>query len=262
MNHEPAQAVLAGRQWSTWRLFDDKDLAVNDTVELVDKVDQSKPQTWKIIGTAHINRIIEKRLGDISDQDYESADQITSPAERLTLYRSFYGDDVTLATPVKMVYFDFMPAGSAEPSAQPIKRVENIIVYADGGSRGNPGPSASGYVLMDEQENVLVDKGVYLGITTNNQAEYQALKFALEEARRMGAKDVSVRLDSMLVVNQMNGVFKVSNRDLWPVHDSIKKIIISFDHISFTHVPRELNTLADAAVNRVLDEAAAHGRGQ
>ena len=82
------------------------------------------------------------------------------------------------------------------------------------------------------------------------------MKFALEEARRMGAQEVAVRLDSLLVVNQMKGVFKVSNRDLWPVHDAIKKLAAQFKHISYTHIPRELNKLADAAVNRTLDEAA------
>jgi len=129
-----------------------------------------------------------------------------------------------------------------------------VIVYADGGSRGNPGPSASGFIIMDENENVLVDKGVYLGITTNNQAEYQALKFALEEAQRMQVREVMVHMDSLLVVNQMKGVFKVKNRDLWPIHDAIKQLTKSFHRITFTHVPRELNKLADAAVNRVLDE--------
>jgi ribonuclease HI len=132
--------------------------------------------------------------------------------------------------------------------------MEQVKIFADGGSRGNPGPSASGYVLMDMNDKPLVDKGVYLGLTTNNQAEYQALKFALEEAQKMRVRKVDVYMDSLLVVNQMKGVFKVSNRDLWPIHDAIKRLVGSFEHVSFTHVPRELNKLADAAVNRTLDE--------
>ena len=145
----------------------------------------------------------------------------------------------------------------SEASAQiPAKHPQKVILYADGGSRGNPGPSSSGYVLLDEDENILVDQGVYLGVTTNNQAEYQALKFALEEAAKLGAHEVDVRMDSLLVINQMRGVFKVKNRDLWPIHDAIQQLAKQFRKITFTHVPRELNKLADAAVNRVLDEVA------
>lgn len=130
---------------------------------------------------------------------------------------------------------------------------KEILMYADGGSRGNPGPSASGFVLYDKNDKVLVDKGVYLGITTNNQAEYTALKLGLEEAAKLGVQRVDVRMDSMLVVNQMKGIFKVKNRDLWPIHDAIKQQLKVFKQVSFTHVPRELNKAADAAVNRALD---------
>lgn len=132
--------------------------------------------------------------------------------------------------------------------------IDKIKLFADGGSRGNPGPSASGYVLLDKEDNVLVDEGVYLGITTNNQAEYTALKVGLEKALEMHAEEVEVYMDSLLVVNQMKGIFKVKNRDLWPIHDSIKQMVPKFKKISFGHVPRELNKLADAAVNRTLDE--------
>lgn len=132
--------------------------------------------------------------------------------------------------------------------------VEKMKMFADGGSRGNPGPSASGFVLYDKEDNVLVDEGVYLGITTNNQAEYTALKLGLERALKEGAKEIEVYMDSLLVVNQMKGIFKVKNRDLWPIHDAIKQMVPKFDKISFGHVPRELNKAADAAVNRALDE--------
>ncbi len=131
---------------------------------------------------------------------------------------------------------------------------EKVKVFADGGSRGNPGPSASGFVVLDMEDTVLVDKGVYLGITTNNQAEYTALKLALEECQRMGVKEIQVYLDSLLVVNQMNGIYKVRNRDLWPIHDAIKTLAKHFKHVSFSHVPREFNKLADSAVNRALDQ--------
>lgn len=131
--------------------------------------------------------------------------------------------------------------------------IKEVKIYADGGSRGNPGPSASGYVVMDMDNHVLFEAGVYLGITTNNQAEYQALKFGLEQAKKMGAREVHAHMDSLLVVNQMKGIFKVRNRDLWPIHEAIKSLCKDFAKVSFTHVPRELNKLADAEVNKCLD---------
>jgi pterin-4a-carbinolamine dehydratase/ribonuclease HI len=140
--------------------------------------------------------------------------------------------------------------GEKTPSIQGVKEIK---MYADGGSRGNPGPSASGFVLMDMDDNVIMKSGVYLGVTTNNQAEYQALKFGLEEAQKMGAREVAVFMDSLLVVNQMKGIFKVKNRDLWPIHESIKETAKQFKKITYTHVPRELNKLADSEVNTTLD---------
>lgn len=256
LDHELAKLVLAGEKTSTWRVFDDKDLSVNDRVVLIDKVDLEKPQTWKNIGVATIRRVIEKRLGDIEDADYEGHEKHSSREEMLVTYRKYYGSDVTWDTPIKMIHFDFSLEVPDEETV-PAKKVEKVVIYTDGGSRGNPGPSASGYIVMDEQRNVLVDKGVYLGVTTNNQAEYQALKFALEEALVMQAREISVYMDSMLVVNQMKGIFKVKNRDLWPIHDAIQQLVPKFRKVQFTQIPRELNKLADAAVNRVLDEVVA-----
>lgn len=132
-------------------------------------------------------------------------------------------------------------------------KITELNIFADGGSRGNPGPSASGFVLLDMQDKVLFSHGVYLGITTNNQAEYQALKLGLEKAIEYGAQTVHVHMDSLLVVNQMKGIFKVKNRDLWPVHDSIKDLVKRFKHVDFVHVPREFNKLADGEVNKALD---------
>lgn len=133
-------------------------------------------------------------------------------------------------------------------------KITEVQLYTDGGSRGNPGPSASGFVLLDMAGKVLHEEGVYLGITTNNQAEYQALKLGLEAAlAKFQAREVRVYMDSMLVVNQMKKIFKVKNRDLWPIHDAIQQLLPKFEKVTFDHVPRELNKLADAQVNKCLD---------
>jgi ribonuclease HI len=135
--------------------------------------------------------------------------------------------------------------------------IEELIIYTDGGSRGNPGPSASGFVIFDAQERPLFEGGKYLGITTNNQAEYQAVKLALQKALEMGGKRLSCRMDSQLVVNQLNGIYQIRNRDLWPIHANIKELAKHFEKVTFTHVRREFNKDADAMVNKILDQQAA-----
>jgi ribonuclease HI len=129
----------------------------------------------------------------------------------------------------------------------------DAVIYSDGGSRGNPGPSASGYVIIDAQQHVIAQGGEYLGITTNNQAEYQAVRLGLEKAVELGLKSVDFRLDSMLVVNQMNGIYTIKNRELWPINERIRELMLHFERVTFQHVPRERNQLADSEVNRTLD---------
>ncbi len=133
---------------------------------------------------------------------------------------------------------------------------DSLILYSDGGSRGNPGPSAAAFVVMNAKEQVIADGGSYLGVTTNNQAEYQAVFFGLKKASELGAQVVDFRLDSNLVVNQLNGVYKIKNRDLWPIHEQIKFLVPKFKKVTFTHVRREFNQLADGLVNKILDEQA------
>jgi mutator protein MutT len=135
----------------------------------------------------------------------------------------------------------------------------HLILYSDGGSRGNPGPSASGFVVMNQNQDVLHQGGMYLGITTNNQAEYHGVRLGLEKALEMGAKTVDFRLDSLLVVNQLNGIYKIKNRDLWPINERIKELATQFDKVTFNHVKREFNQLADGMVNKILN---AHEQGE
>lgn len=131
--------------------------------------------------------------------------------------------------------------------------LSHVIIYSDGGSRGNPGPSASGFVIMNDREHVIHEGGMYLGITTNNQAEYHGVRLGLEKAVAMGAKTVDFRMDSLLVVNQMNGIYKIKNRELWPINERIRELVAQFDKVTFSHVKREFNQLADGMVNKILN---------
>lgn len=256
LNHNLAKAVKTGEVTVTWRLNDDKNISVNDELEFIDKVDPMRPDTWRVIGKAKVDQVTQKRLNEVTDADLD-ARGTESRSAMLANYQQYYGSDAGPDSPVKVVHFSFEPyKAPKEPQEQPLV-LKQVKLFADGGSRGNPGPSASGYAVLDMADNVVKKSGVYLGITTNNQAEYRALKFGLEEAQKLGAQEVDVYMDSLLVINQMKGMFKVKNRDLWPIHEVIKEQVKLFKKITFTHVPRELNKLADAEVNETLDAEAA-----
>jgi len=131
-----------------------------------------------------------------------------------------------------------------------------IIVRTDGGARGNPGPAAIGVVLEDEHGKVVKEFGRYIGETTNNQAEYQALLAALEAAQELGASEVRCYLDSLLVVKQLQQEYKVKDKGLAPLFIKAWNVSQSFSKISYHHVPREQNERADALVNQALDAQA------
>jgi len=136
---------------------------------------------------------------------------------------------------------------------------DSITIFSDGGSRGNPGPSAAGFIILNNRQEVISEGGEYLGITTNNQAEYQGVRLGLEEAEKLGFKKIDFKVDSMMVVNQMKGFYKIKNRELWPIHERILLLMEKFDRVTFTHVPRQFNQLADGMVNKTLD---AHKKAQ
>lgn len=140
--------------------------------------------------------------------------------------------------------------------------MKRMRMYADGGSRGNPGPSASGFVLYElnadgEQGKLIFEHGEYLGIKTNNQAEYTAIILGLKKAKELGAESVDVRLDSQLAVRQLNGEYRVKNQELAKLFVQIYNLRPKFHELFFSHVRREFNTAADAMVNKALDEQAA-----
>jgi ribonuclease HI len=130
-------------------------------------------------------------------------------------------------------------------------------MFADGGSRGNPGPAASGAVIVGPDGTVLREVGLFLGIATNNVAEWTALLSGLEAATELAIRRLAVRLDSELVVKQLNGEYRVKHPALQPLHRRAKTLLRAFESVDIRHVPRRMNKLADSLVNRVLDEHAA-----
>jgi len=133
-------------------------------------------------------------------------------------------------------------------------------LFADGGSRGNPGPAASGAVLYAEDGATLAEVGEFLGVATNNVAEWRALVIGLLKARELGVEHIAVRMDSELVVRQVTGVYRVKHADLIPFATKAKALLREFRSSDVRHVPRKENAAADAVVNQVLDEALARTR--
>ena len=130
-------------------------------------------------------------------------------------------------------------------------------LFADGGSRGNPGPAASAAVLLDPSGELVEEVGAYLGIATNNVAEWTALVLGLEAAAKRGILRLSVRLDSELVVKQLRGEYRVKHAGLQPLYNRARQLLRRFSEVDVKHVPRKQNALADRLVNRLLDQEAA-----
>jgi ribonuclease HI len=148
---------------------------------------------------------------------------------------------------------DVRSAGGNVPSdVVPLLDVKATL-FADGGSRGNPGPAASGAVLYDEGGAVLQEIGTYLGVATNNIAEWTALLEGLKAAVALGVDEIAVRMDSELVVKQLSGAYRVKHPGLIPLHAQAKSLLRKFARVEVRHVPRKQNAAADAVVNQVLD---------
>ena len=130
-------------------------------------------------------------------------------------------------------------------------------LFTDGGSRGNPGPAAYGFVLEAEDGTVLEARGEPIGVATNNVAEYSALVAGLERAVEAGVHELEVVSDSELLVKQMRGEYRVKNRALQDLFLEASRLARKLGRVTYTAVRREHNELADRLVNDALDRAAA-----
>ena len=120
-------------------------------------------------------------------------------------------------------------------------KVDRMIIYADGASLGNPGPSAIGATIKDEQGRLIAHISQGIGRTTNNQAEYRAIIAALEEAIRLGARQVDINLDSQLIVRQISGEYRVKKATLKPLYQRVKQLLRLLQGFTITHIPRQQN---------------------
>lgn len=230
---------------------------MGDKVELVDKIDKDRPSSWLVQGILMIEKVYYQPLEEVY-RNKKLSGAFRDFKEMMQTFQRFYGKIIDATTNIMIIEFKFARYN------QPLKYLDDIdkeidkslkdaVLYADGGSRGNPGPSALGFVVKDKNNSIIHSDNKYLGITTNNQAEYHAVIEGLEWSIKHRIENLDVRLDSMLVVNQLKGIYRVKNRDLWSLYETTKRLVTKFNSITFTHIPRELNKLADKEVNKALN---------
>lgn len=152
------------------------------------------------------------------------------------------------------VYFFLMNDLFTQIKTTGARQAKKGILYCDGGSRGNPGKSAGGAVLYDEKKKEIGRQGTYYGIQTNNFAEYSGLIDGMNLALKKDITELSVYLDSNLIVEQMNGNWKVKNANIKPLFEKAKYLEEQFQFVKFQHVFRHKNKIADSIVNEVLDK--------
>lgn len=132
---------------------------------------------------------------------------------------------------------------------------DRALLYSDGAARGNPGPAGAGAILYGPNGDILASLTRYLGRATNNVAEYQALILGLSEALDQGLSRLSVRLDSELIVRQLDGAYRVKSPGLKPLYQKACTLLERFESVDVAHVPRAQNKEADHLANQAIDEA-------
>ncbi len=144
-----------------------------------------------------------------------------------------------------------------KPDVEPVAPAESpgkLRLFSDGAARGNPGPAGAGAVLVDAEGRVVARLGKFLGIQTNNYAEYMGLLLGLKHARSLGAKELEVLADSELLIRQLQGRYQVKSPTLRPLYEEASGLLKAFPRVKLTHVPREKNKAADEMSNRAIDE--------
>ncbi len=136
----------------------------------------------------------------------------------------------------------------------------NLIIFTDGGSRGNPGPAAIGAVIQNEKGEIVKKYGQAIGEATNNEAEYQAVIFALKKVKALfgkeeaGRMELEIKMDSELVARQLNHEYKIIEENIQQLFLQVWNLMLDFGLIKFTAIPREQNSQADKLVNQALDK--------
>ena len=178
------------------------------------------------------------------------------PADRYTAYKyvkDFTSSNVRL-NETSATVLEIVGSKVASGHISPRDTANSVSINVDGASRGNPGPSGIGYVISDGAGHIIEQSGEFIGFATSRVAEYLAMRKGIDKALELGYKSARFVSDSLMVVNQLNGVFHIKNQDIIPIYNDIQKKIEQFDAVSFTHVPRSENYIADHEANVAIDK--------
>ena len=178
-----------------------------------------------------------------------------SPKDRYTAYK-FIKDFTNSGTKLNETTLSVLEIeeGKVTDRVSPRDTANSVTINVDGASRGNPGPSGIGYCIHDETGKIIEKEGEFIGFATSRIAEYYAMRKGVDRAIELGYKSVRFISDSLMVVNQLNGIFNIKNQDTIPVYHDIQSKLDQFEAVSFTHVPRSENTIADHEANEAIDK--------
>ena len=179
-----------------------------------------------------------------------------NPRDRYTAYKfikDFNNSNVKLnETTMSVIEIEEGKVASNRVSSR--DTANSVTINVDGASRGNPGPSGIGYCIHDEAGKIIEKSGEFIGFATSRLAEYHAMRKGIERAIELGYKTARFISDSLMVVNQLNGIFSVKNQDIISIYNDIESKLDYFDAVSFTHVPRSQNAIADSEANAAIDK--------
>lgn len=186
-----------------------------------------------------------------------SSDTKPTPKDRYTAYKYIKNFSDTNNTRLNETTISVLEIEEGKIAAGHISlrsTANSVTINVDGASRGNPGPSGIGYCIHDESGKIVEQGGEFIGFATSRLSEYYAMRKGVERAIELGYKTVRFISDSLMVVNQLNGVFRIKNQDIANIYNDIQSKLDQFEAVSFTHVHRSQNALADAEANKAIDD--------
>lgn len=210
--------------------------------------------------TASVSRILEAVAVHGSVETAAAALETEPAAVVLALKEAARRLNTEPASPAQRSLFDAPPRAPVSPAASQqvqtsaIGRLSHLVLHSDGAARSNPGPAGAGAVLSEPGGKIVGRFGRFLGSQTNNVAEYEGVILGLEKAAELGVRQLDVRADSMLVIKQLRGEWKVKHPGLVPYFEKAKGLLRRFERVTLEHVRRELNVEADEMSNRAIDE--------
>lgn len=177
------------------------------------------------------------------------------PKERYTAYKfvkDFSSSNVKL-TETSMTVLEIEEGKITSTHTSFRDTANSATIYVDGASRGNPGPAGIGFCVYDSNGQIIEQGGEFIGFATSRIAEYYAIRKGIDKALELNYKSARFVSDSLMVINQLNGIFSIKNRDILPIYQDIQEKLKNFEAVAFQHIPRSQNSLADKEANAAID---------